>query len=156
MSTHPCCVQKKAGNTCGTAYTRPIAFFNSPHKTLMILQEHTGFMDDDLEQPRKRARRGSKKSNGAAEDELGGAQIADRKARGTAKGNAPKKAKKGAKKARSSVKASPATDWCEDSSQQDFPSDSDLDLSEAYGSDSSDEEDDEFSVKYAPSLCTWL
>jgi hypothetical protein len=109
-------------------------------------------MDDDLEQPRKRARRGSKKSNGVAEGALGGAQIADRKTRGTVKGSAPKKTKKGAKKARSSVKASPATDWGEDSSQQDFPSDSELDLSEAYGSDSSDQEEDEFSVKYAP----WL
>ena len=107
-------------------------------------------MDDDLlEQPKKRARRGSAKSNGVAEGEAGGAQNADRKTRGSTKGSAPKKPKKQAKKPRSSVKASPATDW-EDSSQQDLPSDSDLDISGTYESDSSDLEDNDFTAKYGP------
>ena len=104
--------------------------------------------DDLLEQPKKRARRGSAKSNGTAEGEAGGAQNADRKTRGSTKSSAPKKPKKQAKKPRSSVKASPATDW-EDSSQQDLlPSDSDLDISDPYESESSDLEDNEFALKY--------
>lgn len=108
-------------------------------------------MEDDLQEaPKKRARRGSKKSsNGIAEGEPGGAQNADRKTRGSAKSSAPKKSKKQAKKPRSSVKASPATDW-EDSSLPDLPSDSDLDISGPYGSESSDLEDNELAVKYAP------
>ena len=108
--------------------------------------------DGLLEQPKKRARRGSKKSNGIAEGEPA-AQNADRKTRGSAKGSAPKKSNKKAKKPRSSVKASPATDW-DDSSQQDFASDSEMDVSSAYGSDSSDLEDNEFSVKYGSRLLT--
>lgn len=107
--------------------------------------------DEFLEQPKKRARRGSKKSNGIAEGEPG-AQSADRKTRGSTKSSAPKKSNKKVKKGRSPVKASPATDWGDDSSQQDFGSDSDMDISGPYGSDSSDLEDNEFSVKYGHRL----
>jgi hypothetical protein len=55
-------------------------------------------MDEDLEQPRKRARRGAAKKgstagNGAADVEANGGP-AERKSRGSIKGSAPKKAKK--------------------------------------------------------------